>query len=65
MLKAAMEEKLTGRHVIIGIAHAHGVRTVNTLSRELPRVRSLPAGIAARVEDEMDLDEVVAWRPGT
>lgn len=40
MLQAATAEKLAGRQVLIGVAHAHGTRAVETLAARLPRVRA-------------------------
>ena len=57
MLRAALAQKLAGREVVVALAQAHGDRAVEILAGRLPQMGRPSA-------NEMNLDEVLARRPG-
>jgi two-component system, OmpR family, sensor histidine kinase KdpD len=56
MLHGALADQVAGRDVVIAIAEAHGIRTVETLAGRLPWIGHQPGA-------DVDVDKVVARRP--
>ncbi len=56
MLQAAVADKLAGRDVVVAVAQAHGVRTVETLAGRLPQIGS-------RNDNDINVDRIVERRP--
>ena len=64
MLEAARRELAAGRDVVIGYVETHGRKETDALTEGLPVIARLTSGYRGVTLMEMDLDAVLARRPG-